>query len=59
MVNNNANVLCFCFFFFFQLIKNVKKHDVVLLRLPAFEKAVSQVLLDIKVGRRCVIQQII
>ncbi|XP_078036460.1 T-cell activation inhibitor, mitochondrial isoform X3 [Augochlora pura] len=34
------------------LIKNVQKHDVVLLRLPAFEKAVSQVLLDIKVGRR-------
>ncbi|XP_043269229.1 T-cell activation inhibitor, mitochondrial isoform X2 [Venturia canescens] len=34
------------------LIKNVKKHDVVLLRLPAFEKAVSRVLLDIKVGRR-------
>lgn len=34
------------------LIKNVAKHDVVLLRLPAFEKAVSQVLLNIKVGRR-------
>ncbi|XP_014475492.1 PREDICTED: T-cell activation inhibitor, mitochondrial isoform X1 [Dinoponera quadriceps] len=34
------------------LIKNVRKHDVVLLKLPAFEKAVSQVLLDIKVGRR-------
>ncbi|XP_043262287.1 T-cell activation inhibitor, mitochondrial isoform X1 [Colletes gigas] len=34
------------------LIKNVQKHDVVLLRLPAFEKAVSQVLLNIKVGRR-------
>lgn len=34
------------------LLKNVAKHDVVLLRLPAFEKAVSQVLLDIKVGRR-------
>ncbi|XP_076672349.1 T-cell activation inhibitor, mitochondrial isoform X3 [Andrena cerasifolii] len=34
------------------LIKNVQKHDVVLLKLPAFEKAVSQVLLDIKVGRR-------
>ncbi|XP_066599677.1 T-cell activation inhibitor, mitochondrial isoform X2 [Prorops nasuta] len=34
------------------LIKNVKKHDTVLLKLPAFEKAVSQVLLDIKVGRR-------
>lgn len=34
------------------LIKNVPNHDVVLLRLPAFEKAVSQVLLDIKVGRR-------
>ncbi|XP_014217655.1 T-cell activation inhibitor, mitochondrial isoform X2 [Copidosoma floridanum] len=34
------------------LIKNVKKYDLVLLRLPAFEKAVSRVLLDIKVGRR-------
>ncbi|XP_023316846.1 T-cell activation inhibitor, mitochondrial isoform X2 [Trichogramma pretiosum] len=34
------------------LIKNVQKYDVVLLRLPAFEKAVSKVLLDIKVGRR-------
>ncbi|XP_017878808.1 T-cell activation inhibitor, mitochondrial isoform X2 [Ceratina calcarata] len=34
------------------LIKNIRKYDVVLLRLPAFEKAVSQVLLDIKVGRR-------
>ncbi|XP_012265325.2 T-cell activation inhibitor, mitochondrial [Athalia rosae] len=34
------------------LVKNVKKHDAVLLRLPAFEKAVSQVLLGIKVGRR-------
>ncbi|XP_051168686.1 T-cell activation inhibitor, mitochondrial isoform X2 [Leptopilina boulardi] len=34
------------------LIKNVRKHDAVLLRLPAFEKAVSRVLLDIKVGRR-------
>lgn len=34
------------------LIKNIEKYDVVLLRLPAFEKAVSQVLLDIKVGRR-------
>ncbi|CAL7934531.1 unnamed protein product [Xylocopa violacea] len=34
------------------LIKNIQKYDVVLLRLPAFEKAVSKVLLDIKVGRR-------
>ncbi|KAF7994412.1 hypothetical protein HCN44_003884 [Aphidius gifuensis] len=34
------------------LIKNVRKHDVVLLRLPTFEKTVSQVLLDIKIGRR-------
>ncbi|XP_058790990.1 T-cell activation inhibitor, mitochondrial-like isoform X2 [Phymastichus coffea] len=34
------------------LIKNVRKYDAVLLRLPAFEKAVSRVLLDIKVGRR-------
>ncbi|XP_050574264.1 T-cell activation inhibitor, mitochondrial-like isoform X1 [Bombus affinis] len=34
------------------LIKNIQKYDVVLFRLPAFEKAVSQVLLDIKVGRR-------
>lgn len=41
-----------------QLIKNIQKYDVVLLRLPAFEKAVSQVLLNIKVGRRCVIQHI-
>lgn len=40
--------------YIFQLIKNVRKHDVVLLRLPAFERAVSQVLLDIKIGRRCV-----
>ncbi|XP_034934667.1 T-cell activation inhibitor, mitochondrial isoform X2 [Chelonus insularis] len=34
------------------LIKNIRKHDMVLLRLPAFEKAVSRVLLDIKIGRR-------
>lgn len=34
------------------LVKNVRKQDLVLLRLPAFEKAVSQVLLGIKVGRR-------
>ncbi|CAD6234670.1 GSCOCG00002045001-RA-CDS [Cotesia congregata] len=34
------------------LIKNVKKYDPVLVRLPAFEKAVSRVLLDIKIGRR-------
>ncbi|XP_057325345.1 T-cell activation inhibitor, mitochondrial isoform X2 [Microplitis mediator] len=34
------------------LIKNVKKYDPILLRLPAFEKAVSRVLLDIKIGRR-------
>ncbi|KAK1131821.1 hypothetical protein K0M31_015975 [Melipona bicolor] len=34
------------------LIKNIQKYDLVLFRLPAFEKAVSQVLLDIKVGRR-------
>lgn len=34
------------------LIKNVRKYDSILQRLPAFEKAVSTVLLDIKVGRR-------
>ncbi|KAK2576325.1 hypothetical protein KPH14_005686 [Odynerus spinipes] len=34
------------------LIKNVRKYDAVLQRLPAFEKAVSTVLLNIKVGRR-------
>ncbi|XP_074102944.1 T-cell activation inhibitor, mitochondrial isoform X2 [Cotesia typhae] len=34
------------------LIKNVKKYDPMLARLPAFEKAVSRVLLDIKIGRR-------
>ncbi|XP_015191197.1 PREDICTED: T-cell activation inhibitor, mitochondrial-like isoform X2 [Polistes dominula] len=34
------------------LIKNVQKYDTILQRLPAFEKAVSTVLLDIKVGRR-------
>lgn len=37
-----------------QLIKNVRKYDEVLLRIPAFEKTVSQVLRDIKVVRRYV-----
>lgn len=41
--------------FCLQLIKNINKHDVVLHRLPAFEKAVSRVLLDIKVVRRFVV----
>lgn len=40
--------------FFFQLIKNVRKYDEVLLRIPGFEKTVSQVLRDIKVQRRYV-----
>lgn len=35
-----------------ELIKNVKKYDLVLLRIPAFEKAVCLVLRHIKVGRR-------
>ncbi|PNF42938.1 hypothetical protein B7P43_G11838 [Cryptotermes secundus] len=34
------------------LIKNVHKQDAVLYRIPAFEKAVSRVLRDIKVVRR-------
>ncbi|XP_022905946.1 T-cell activation inhibitor, mitochondrial isoform X2 [Onthophagus taurus] len=34
------------------LIRNVKKYDEVLLRIPGFEKTVSQVLKDIKVVRR-------
>ncbi|XP_023290193.1 T-cell activation inhibitor, mitochondrial isoform X2 [Orussus abietinus] len=33
-------------------LDNVRKYDVVLLKLPAFEKAVSTVLLNIKIGRR-------
>ncbi|KAF5308771.1 hypothetical protein FQR65_LT06004 [Abscondita terminalis] len=33
-------------------IKNIKKHDKALERIPAFEKSVSQVLLDIQVVRR-------
>ncbi|KAK4879837.1 hypothetical protein RN001_007983 [Aquatica leii] len=33
-------------------IKNIKKHDEALERIPAFEKAVSQVLLGIQVVRR-------
>jgi hypothetical protein len=37
-----------------QLIKNVHKHDAVLYRIPAFEKAVSRVLRDIKIVRRYV-----
>jgi hypothetical protein len=37
-----------------QLIKNVHKQDAVLYRIPAFEKAVSRVLRDIKVVRRYV-----
>lgn len=36
----------------FQLIKNIRKYDGSLERIPAFEKAVSQVLRDIKVVRR-------
>lgn len=35
-----------------QLIKNIRKYDSVLLRIPDFEKAVSQVLRNIKVVRR-------
>ncbi|XP_063975280.1 T-cell activation inhibitor, mitochondrial isoform X2 [Diachasmimorpha longicaudata] len=34
------------------MIRNIPKHDLILRRLPAFEKAVSRVLLDIKIGRR-------
>lgn len=34
------------------LIKNVRKYDAHLLKIPAFEKSVSQVLRDIKVVRR-------
>lgn len=34
------------------LIKNIRSHDVALLRIPSFERAVSQVLRDIKVVRR-------
>lgn len=34
------------------LLKNVGSHDVVLQRIPSFEKAVSRVLRDIKVVRR-------
>ncbi|RZC31974.1 T-cell activation inhibitor, mitochondrial, partial [Asbolus verrucosus] len=34
------------------LIKNVRKYDAVLFRIPGFEKSVSQVLRGIKVGRR-------
>jgi hypothetical protein len=36
----------------FDLIKNVRKHDQTLFRIPGFEKSVSQVLRGIKVGRR-------
>ena len=41
-------------FSLFQLIKNVHKQDEALLRIPAFERAVSRVLRDIKVVRRYV-----
>ncbi|XP_018326911.1 T-cell activation inhibitor, mitochondrial [Agrilus planipennis] len=34
------------------LLHNVKKYDKALLRIPLFEKCVSQVLRDIKIGRR-------
>jgi hypothetical protein len=44
----------FLFFLLLQLIKNVYKQDAVLYRIPAFEKAVSRVLRDIKVVRRYV-----
>lgn len=36
----------------FQVIRNVHLQDKVLLKLPAFEKAVSRVLRDIKVVHR-------
>lgn len=35
-----------------ELIKNVSSYDAVLARIPNFEKAVSQVLRNIKIGRR-------
>jgi len=41
-------------FSLFQLIKNVHKQDEALVRIPAFERAVSRVLRDIKVVRRYV-----
>lgn len=38
--------------YFFQFIRNIPKHDVYLKRIPAYEIALSQVLRDIKIGRR-------
>ncbi|KAK9888864.1 hypothetical protein WA026_001084 [Henosepilachna vigintioctopunctata] len=35
-----------------ELIKNVRSYDSILSRIPNFEKAVSQVLRNIKIGRR-------
>ncbi|PSN38453.1 hypothetical protein C0J52_15624 [Blattella germanica] len=35
-----------------ELLKNVRKQDAALFRIPAFEKAVSRVLRDIKIVRR-------
>ncbi|KAL3280920.1 hypothetical protein HHI36_004147 [Cryptolaemus montrouzieri] len=35
-----------------ELIKNIHSHDAILSRIPNFEKAVSQVLRNIKIGRR-------
>lgn len=44
-------VFSFCVYLL-QLIKNIRKYDASLDRIPAFERAVSQVLRDIKVVRR-------
>lgn len=41
-------------YFCFKFIKNLHKEDAVLMTVPAFEKAVSRVLRDIRVVRRLV-----
>lgn len=58
--------VCFCFemfkgavskyshfsYFFWQFIKNIPQQDKYLQRIPAYEKALSQVLRNIRVSRR-------
>lgn len=48
-MNKLISVICL------QFIKNVHKDDAVLLTIPAFERAVSRVLRDIRVVRRQVV----
>lgn len=41
----------------FQFLKHLRKYDISLSRIPAFEKSLSHVLRNIKIGRRYVVKE--